>query len=92
MSGGLRHDESVCQRSKLENLRPVEKQAYPRPLVNNGSGPLHCPERRFFHFNGFYFVVLGTNGEALLWLQMNQHSGYLLQREHAAGSGGGNYT
>ena len=37
----------------------------------------------------FYSVVLGTNGEALQWLQMNQHSGYLLQREHAAGSGGG---
>ena len=29
-------------------------QAHPRPLVNNGSGPFHCPERRSFHFtNGF---------------------------------------
>ena len=31
-------------------------QAYPRPLVNNGSGPFHCPERRSFHLtNGFAF-------------------------------------
>ena len=29
-------------------------QAHPRPLVNNGSGPFHCPERRSFHLtNGF---------------------------------------
>ena len=29
-------------------------QAHPRPLVNNGPGPFHCPERRSFHFtNGF---------------------------------------
>ena len=29
-------------------------QAYPRLLVNNGSGPFHCVERRSFHFtNGF---------------------------------------
>ena len=31
-------------------------QAHPRPLVNNGSGPFHCPERRSFHLtNGFAF-------------------------------------
>ena len=36
--GGLRHDESACPGSKLENLHPVEKiQAHPRPPVN-GSG------------------------------------------------------
>ena len=38
----------------------------------------------------FYFVP-DTNDEALQWLRMNQHSGCLLQREHAAGSDGGNY-
>ena len=31
-------------------------QAYPWPLVNNGSGPFHCPERRSLHFtSGFAF-------------------------------------
>ena len=31
-------------------------QAHPRPLVNNGSGPSHCPEKRSFHLNnGFAF-------------------------------------
>src|SRR5574340_52988 len=35
-------------------------QAHPRPLVNNGSGPFHCPERRFFHLtNGFAFNCSG---------------------------------
>ena len=35
-------------------------QAYPRPLVNNGSGPFHCPERRSFHLtNGFAFNCSG---------------------------------
>ena len=35
-------------------------QAYPRPLVSNGSGPFHCPERRFFHLtNGFAFNSSG---------------------------------
>ena len=33
-----------------------------------------------------YFVIPGTNDKALQWFWMNQHSGYLLQREHAAGS------
>ena len=66
MSGGLQHGESACPGSKLENLHPVEIQAHPRPLVNNGSGPFHCPESRSFHLtNGFVFVVPGTNGEAL---------------------------
>ena len=35
-------------------------QAYPRPLVNNGSGPFHCPERRSLHFtNGSAFNCSG---------------------------------
>ena len=35
-------------------------QAYPRPLVNNESGPFHCPERRSFHLtNGFAFNCSG---------------------------------
>ena len=35
-------------------------QAYPWPLVNNGSGPLHCPERRSFHFtSSFAFCCSG---------------------------------
>lgn len=35
-------------------------QAYPRPLVNKGSGPFHCPERRSLHFtNGFAFNCSG---------------------------------
>ena len=35
-------------------------QAYPRLLVNNGSGPFHCPERRSLHFtNAFAFDCSG---------------------------------
>ena len=35
-------------------------QAHPRPLVNNGSGPFHCLERRSFHFtNGFVSCCSG---------------------------------
>ena len=35
-------------------------QAHPRPLINNGSGPFHCPERRSFHLtNGFAFNCSG---------------------------------
>ena len=35
-------------------------QAYPRPLLNNGSGPFHSPERRSLHFtNGFAFNCSG---------------------------------
>ena len=41
-------------------------QAQPRPLINNGLGPFHCPERRSFRFtNGFAFNCSGTNGKAL---------------------------
>jgi hypothetical protein len=39
-----------------------------------------------------HFVVLDTNDEALQWFWMNQHSGYLLPREHVVKSDGGNYT
>ena len=35
-------------------------QAHPQLLVNNGSGPFHCPERRSFHLtNGFAFSCSG---------------------------------
>ena len=35
-------------------------QAYTRPLVNNGSGPFHCLERRSLHFtNGSAFNCSG---------------------------------
>ena len=39
-----------------------------------------------------HFVALDTNDEALQWFQMNQHLGYLLQREHVIKSDGENYT
>ena len=39
-----------------------------------------------------HFVALDTNDEALQWFQMNQHLGYLLQREHVARFDGENYT
>ena len=35
-------------------------QAHPGPLVSNGSGPLHCPERRVFHSTrGFVLCCSG---------------------------------
>ena len=37
------------------------------------------------------FVAPDTNDEALQRLGTSEHSGYLLQREHVAGSDGGNY-
>ena len=38
-----------------------------------------------------HFVALDTNDEALQWFQMNQHLGYLLQREHVARFDGESY-
>ena len=56
-------------------------QAHPRPLVNNGSGHLHCLERKSFHFtNGLCLVVLDTSDEALQCFWTNLHLNYLLQR------------
>ena len=41
-------------------------QAHPRPLVNNGSGPFHCPERRSFHLtNGFAFNCSRHQGRSI---------------------------
>ena len=41
-------------------------QAYPRPLVNNGSGPFHCPERRSLHLtNGFAFNCSGNQWRSI---------------------------
>ena len=41
-------------------------QAYPRPLVNNGSGPFHCLERRSFHLtNGFAFNCSGHQWQSI---------------------------
>ena len=41
-----------------ESVSCGKLQAHPRPLVNNGSGPFHCPERRSFHFtNSFAFCI-----------------------------------
>ena len=37
-------------------------------------------------------VALDTSDEALQWFHTNQHSNYLLQREHAVKSDGVNYT
>ena len=54
------------------------------PSIVQRGGPSTSPM-------AFYFVVRDTSDEALQWLRMNQHSGCLLQREHAAGSDGGDY-
>lgn len=91
MSGGLRHVESVCQRgSKVKRLSTLGKiQTYPRPLVNNGSGPFHYPERSFHLTKGLYSVVLWTPMLEYCSNQMNQCLDCLLQKEHVVESGRG---
>ena len=64
-------------------------QTHPRPLVNNGSGPFHCPSTLPMALD---FVALDTNGEALQLFWTNEHLNYLLRREYVARFDGEKYT
>ena len=85
---------SACLGYKSEDLLPVEK--YKNTLghwLTMGQNPsIVWRGDSSILLTALYFVVLDTNDEALQWFWTNQHSGYLLPREHVVKSDGGNYT
>ena len=68
-------------------------QAHPRPLVSNGSGPLHCPERRFFHLTrGFVLCCSGLQCRSIAVTPNESVFRLFITKECVVESGEGNYT
>ena len=68
-------------------------QAHPWPLVSNGSGSLHCSERRFFHLTrGFVLCCSGLQCWSIAVTPNESVFRLYIKKERVVESGEGNYT
>ena len=68
-------------------------QAYPQPLVSNGSGPFHCPERRSFYLTrGFVLCCFGVQCLSIAVTPNESVFRLFITKERVVESGEGNCT
>ena len=81
-------------RTQIGDSAPWGKiQAHPWPLVSNGSGPFHCPERRSFYLTrGFVLCCSGLQCQSIAVTPNESVFRLFITKQRGVESGEGKYT